>query len=66
MSTAKRIVISYATRKRLNLSVVDSSVTHIQNKVASASTSTYIQWRPINHHKIDKTILTKSGKDITP
>ena len=63
MSTAKRIVLSYATRKLLNLSVADSSMSQIQNKAAS-TTSIYPQWKPINHHKIDKT-LTKSDKSIT-
>lgn len=64
MSTAKRIVLSYATRKLLNLSVADSSMSQIQHKTASTTSSIYTQWKPINHHKIDKN-PTKSDKNIT-
>tara|TARA_B100000902_G_C26588722_1_gene564766 strand:+ start:245 stop:439 length:195 start_codon:yes stop_codon:yes gene_type:complete len=62
MSTAKRIVLSYATRKLLNISVADSSLSHIQNK--AATTKSYTQWKPVNHHKIDKANTNQSVKNI--
>ena len=64
MSTAKRIVLSYATRKLLNLSVADSSMSQIQNKAASTTSSIYSQWKPINHHKINKKKLMEDDKNI--
>ena len=65
MSTAKRIVLSYATRKLLNLSVADSSMPQIQNKAASTTISIYTEWKPVNHHKIAKANLIEGGKKIT-
>ena len=60
MSTAKRIVLSYATRKLLNINVADSSLSQIQNKAASSKS--YTQWKPINYHKITE-IQNKTEKN---
>lgn len=57
MSTAKRIVLSYATRKLLNITVADSSssATGTRNliNVSKNYNKSYMQWKPVNYHKLD-------------
>ena len=57
MSTAKRIVLSYATRKLLNITVADSSfgVTGNRNLINLSKNynESYKQWKPVNYYKLD-------------
>ena len=64
MSTAKRIVLSYATRKLLNITVADSSVINAGNRnfinFSKNYNKPYMQWKPVNYHKLDNSkIKTK-------
>jgi hypothetical protein len=57
MSTAKRIVLSYATRKLLNITVTDSSFSATGNRnlinVSKSYNKAYTQWKPVNYYKLD-------------